>query len=588
VFPVCTISEAVVLLGINAAYHESAACLVNGTTVVAAAEEERFTGIRHAKEPTAAGVWSMPHWAVASCLSRMTGSQTVDHIACSFDPWLRLRRMAVNPRLHRLRKGIRELGLFTASLRPLELLCSTAPKNQLVRSKLTMLAAGKPKLHRIRHHLAHAASCFYPSPFREAAILTVDGIGEWCCTFLAVGQDTELKAIREVPFPHSLGFFYEEVTRFLGFERNRDEFKITALSCYGKPRYADALRRLVAQREDGRYTVQINFRQESALAVRELVELLGPPRLPGSELSDRHADIAASAQVVLEETVLHILHFLRRRTGQRALCLAGGVFLNCRLNERIRQESGFEQIFIQPAANDAGTALGAALWVAHNSLGRSRMAPIYNWCLGPSFDENAIGAALKERGLLFRQSADIARDCASLLAKGNILGWFQGNMEWGPRALGHRSILADPRYVEMRDRINRIKGRESFRPVAPSVREEDMQSYFSSPESSPHMLFARQVRPEAKQTIPAAVHVDGSARVQTVSALQHPLFHRLLSEFRERTGVGVLLNSSLNSKGKPIACTVDQAVECFFNTPLDFLAIGPFLVGKVSLAPNAA
>ena len=559
------------ILGVNAAYHESSACMTDGATPFVAVEEERFSAVRHAKEPTAAGVWLMPHWAVASCVSRLPIGQKVEHLAYSFDPWLRLRRIAgaFNPGALTLRKAVRELGLFTSSLRPLELLCSTAPKKEFVRSRLAALAASKPKIHHVRHHLAHAASCFYPSGFDEAAILTIDGIGEWCCSFLAEGCGKELKAIREVPYPDSLGFFYEEITRFLGFERNRDEFKITALSCYGKPKYAEALRRLAPLGEDGRYAVKIDFRRESALAVPELVELLGPPRLPGGELTDRHADIAASAQVVLEDTVLHILRFLRGRTEQHSVCLAGGVFLNCRLNERIRREAGFERLFIQPAANDAGTALGAALWVAHNLLGEARIARTDDWCLGPSFDDDAIRKALNERGLLFQESADIARDCAALLANGKILGWFQGKMEWGPRALGHRSILADPRVPEMRDRINSIKARESFRPVAPSVCEEDMQAYFDSPESSPHMLFARQVRPEARHIIPAAVHVDGSARVQTVHAREHPLFHRLLTEFRERTGVGAVLNTSLNSRGKPIVCTIDQAIECFFNTPLE-------------------
>jgi carbamoyltransferase len=402
---------------------------------------------------------------------------------------------------------------------------------------------------------------------------------------LGWGRRNRIGVLREFNYPHSLGFFYEEIARFLGFRRNHDEHKVDALAGYGKPKLYDRLRNLIRLSKDGGYDVRMDFRRSGTLAARDLVDLLGPPRLWGAEITERHADIAASAQKVLEDTVLHVLRALSHQVPIDSLCLAGGVVLNCQLNERIRSEAGFKNIYIQPAANDAGTALGAALWVHHQILNRPRIPPMKHVYLGPEYSEKEIETALCSRKLGFARSSDIAYDCARLIAGGKIIGWFQGRMEWGPRALGNRSILADPRDLQMKDRINKIKGRENFRPVAPAVLAEVAGQYFECCAPSPYMLFARKARSEVRDRIPSALHVDGTARVQTVDPETNPLFHRLINHFQKLTGVPMILNTSLNYAGKPIVCTIDQALDCYFNSGLDYIALGPFLVAKTEL-PN--
>ena len=397
---------------------------------------------------------------------------------------------------------------------------------------------------------------------------------------MAIGAGTKIGKVKQLLYPNSLGFFYEEITTFLGFQRNHDEYKVMALAAYGKPRYYDNLKRLLRKTRDGGYEVKIDFRRSFLFGAQELHKELGTPRLWGTPLNERHADIAASAQKLLEETVLHMVSWLRKSGGTENLCLAGGVSLNCVLTERIRQESGFKRVWVQPAANDAGTSLGAALWVWHSILNQPRQYLMSDAYLGPEFGEAEIEEQLLKNRNNYKLVPDIARECAELISQGKTVGWFQGRMEWGPRALGNRSILADPRDPGMRDKLNCIKGREDFRPLAPAIIEEFVGDYFDCDEPSPFMLFARTVKPHQRKRIPAVVHVDGSARVQTVNKQDNPLLHELIVEFNKITGIPLLVNTSLNYKGKPIVCTVEQAIDCFYNSGLDYLALGRFLLSK--------
>lgn len=575
------------IMGINSVFHDSAACLLSEGDLIAAAEEERFTQVRHAKVGTPYSSWILPFHAINYCLEQadMTISD-LDHIAYSFQPSLRffrnlpmIIRAVVTGKWERV---AREIGCWYFNQRVAKFLFEGAPRNPSMRRRFVLAGTPKWKLHFVEHHLAHAASAFFVSPFEDAAILSADGIGETTCTLMAVGRGKTIEKLKEIHYPHSLGFFYEEITKFLGFQRNHDEYKVMGLAAYGKPRFYEELKKLIALRPGGEYQVNIDFRRPSLFGAQELHGVLGSPRLWGSPLTERHADIAASAQKVLEEAVLHLVEWLHTQTRLDTLCLAGGVALNCLMNERVRAESGFRHVFVQPAANDAGTALGAALWVYHSLLGYPRSSVMEHAYLGPEFSDAEVQMALDRAKIVTRRSADIARECAEAIAQGKIIGWFQGRMEWGPRALGNRSILADPRDLGMKDRLNQIKGREEFRPLSPAVLEEAVGKYFECDEPSPFMLFARKVRSSEKALIPAVVHVDGTARFQSVSLTRNPLFYRLIEEFYKITGIPMLVNTSLNYQGKPIVCTIEQALECFYNTGLDLLAIGNYLVGKTA------
>ena len=573
------------ILGVNSVYHESAACVLNQGQLLHAAEEERFTGVRHGKQTTPYGGLNLPFHAINSCLKSIDATiNDLQHIAYSFRPILRLRanlpRVFVSLLNGNSQPLQREMAFWYFNRRVPRLLIDEAPRSQFARRRFLATGNSRWEFNFIEHHLAHAASAFFPSPFDEAAILSVDGIGETSCTLMAKGEANRINKVKEIFYPNSLGFFYEEITSFLGFQRNHDEYKVMALASYGKPRYYDKLKRLITSKQDGDYQVSIDFRRPSLFGAQELHEALGSPRLWGARLTERHADIAASAQKVLEEIALHMVSWLRRSVKSDNLCLAGGVALNCVMTERIRQESEFKNVWIQPAANDAGTALGAALWVWHSVLDKPRQWIMTNADLGPEFSEEEIEERLLACQIPFQRPDNIAHQCAELISQGKTIGWFQGRMEWGPRALGNRSILADPRDPTMRDRLNYIKGREDFRPLAPAILEESVGDYFDCREPSPFMLFARKVKPERRGRIPAVIHVDGSARLQTVGKAQNALFHELIAEFGKITGVPMVVNTSLNYKGKSIVCTIDQAIECFYNSGLDYLALGSFLVRK--------
>ena len=401
--------------------------------------------------------------------------------------------------------------------------------------------------------------------------MTLDGRGERATTAYALGDGNQISWLGQVDMPHSLGILYEQVTSYLGFLHSSDEYKVMALASYGKPAFLGAFREIVQVGESGQYTIQ----------PPRLEERFGPARQRGGPVEQRHLDIAHSLQVVLEETVLDLARWLHSVSGRRNLCMAGGVALNCVMNARLRDRGHFRRIWVQPAAGDAGTALGAALWVdARQRGGDQRAYRMDHAFLGPSYPDDEIEAFLRWSKLSYRKMNDVAAEVSALLARDQVIGWFQGRMEFGPRALGARSILASPIHAEMQARLNDIKDREDFRPVAPVVLEEEAANWFVDAGISPFMLFVHDVLPEKADKIPAVRHVDGTARIQTVNRSQNARYYDLLKAFQQRTGVPVLVNTSFNTRGEPIVCTPRDAVESFWTSPLDALAIGSFLVQK--------
>jgi carbamoyltransferase len=570
-------------LGLNAAFHDSAACLVRDGIVVGAAEEERFTRIKHAKRPIPFSTYELPFHAIDFCLAAEGITlRDVDHVAYAYDPFLMLGSHAADtlltlplePSAHPLQPEWESAWdpLFLSSIiNAPRHLAGGAPHHLRARFE-GVTPHGPYQWHFVPHHLAHAASAFLPSPFEQAAVLTLDGRGERATTTYHFGDHYDLKTLGQVDFPHSLGLLYEDVTSYLGFLHSSDEYKVMALASYGKPRFADVFRDIVQVLPDGRYRVQD----------ANLVQRFGPARRKGEPFEDRHYDLARSLQQVLEETVLQLAAWLHDVTGSKHLCMAGGVALNCVMNAALRDRGPFHSIWVQPAAGDAGTALGAALQIdadrRHPTGSRSYV--MSHAFLGPTFSEEAIQGCLDRAKLSYRRLDNVAVATAALLAQDRIIGWFQGPMEFGPRALGGRSILASPISPAMQDRLNDIKDREDFRPVAPVVAEESAGQWFARADTSPFMLFTYHVLPHQASRIPAVRHVDGSARVQTINHAQHPLYYDLVKAFEEQTGVPVLVNTSFNTRGEPVVCTPRDAIECYCSSPLDALVIGPFLLTK--------
>jgi carbamoyltransferase len=437
------------------------------------------------------------------------------------------------------------------------------------------------------HHESHAASAFFQSPFTEAAILTLDGVGEWTTTAMGVGRGTGLTLTREIRFPHSIGLLYSAFTAYLGFKVNSDEYKVMGAAPYGSPTYADLIRReLIDIKEDGSFQLNLDYfaftRGERMLNARFEQLFGGPPREPTARLTSREWNIAASIQRVTEDAILAMCRTLHADTGLDALCLAGGVALNCVANGRIIRETPFKRIFVPPAAGDAGGALGAALVVEHTVMGHPRQGPMTHALLGPAYPDADVRAVLANQSLRSHELAEdeLLRVTAGLLAAGKVVGWYQGRTEFGPRALGNRSILADPRSPTMRDQVNRkIKFREGFRPFAPAVLEECLGEYFELDQPSPFMLLVAQVRPD-RRIIPAVTHVDGSARIQTVTEDTNPRFYRLIQAFGRLTGVPIVLNTSFNVRDQPIVCTPAEAFECFMRTDMDAVVLGNHIVCK--------
>lgn len=584
------------ILGISCFYHDSAAALVRDGDIVAAAQEERFTRLKHDQ--------SFPANAVAYCLAEgRIGIGGVDLVVFYEKPFIKFERILETY----LTFAPRGFPSFIMAM-PLWL------KQKLwMRDTIKRELAYEGKILFPEHHESHAAAAFLPSPFDEAAILTLDGVGEWTTTSYGVGRGNDFELMAEIRFPHSLGLLYSAFTYFTGFKVNSAEYKVMGLAPYGEPRYVDAiLSELMELKDDGSFRMNMDYFDYCAglrMTSAKLARLFGgPPRRPESPMTQREMDLARSVQAVTEEAVLRMSRHIHRETGQRRLCLAGGVALNCVANGRLLREGPFEDIWIQPGAGDAGGALGAALlgWYRYHGRprvvqnGRDHQKASY---LGPGYSDGELGEFLRRHDLPHErlQPAEIPARIAQLVIDHKVIGWFQGRMEFGPRALGSRSIIGDPRSKTMQSVMNlKIKYRESFRPFAPSVMVDRAQEVFVIDRPSPYMLLVVPVREERRipmsaeqnqlfgidklnvprSDVPAITHVDYTARLQTVSREDNPLYYDMIAAFRERTGIPLVINTSFNVRGEPIVCSPEDAYKCFMRTEMDYLIMGSYLLDK--------
>ncbi|MET7253770.1 carbamoyltransferase family protein [Dyadobacter fermentans] len=570
------------ILGINAAFHDTAAALVKDGKIIAAAEEERFTHIKHGKRPIPFSTWELPFHAIDYCLKTAGITlQDVDRIAYSFDP-----------------EGVAESSVYKSAFDDAADVLTVPDVYQdwdtlflnYIRQAPEQLRDGYPhhlqkrlanggdiisKWEYVNHHVAHAASAFFPSPFNEAAVLTLDGRGEQATTGYFIGKDNSLVQIDSVDMPHSLGMLYEKITTYLGFLHSSDEYKVMALASYGRPVYLEDFRSVIHVGNDGQYTID-DF---------DPGQWWGAGRRKEDPFEQLHYDIAHSLQKALEETVLKLAQWLYDQTGAQNLCMAGGVALNCVMNAVIRDRGPFQHVWVQPAAGDAGTALGAAQWldVRLNTReeGPRYTAPMEHVYWGPDYSDEEIERFMLWAKMPYKRLTNIAKETAAILSEDKIIAWYQGRMEFGPRSLGARSILASPIHPDMQARLNDIKDREDFRPVAPVVLEDDAHEWFEGAAVSPFMLFVYPVKEDKADRIPAVRHTDGTARVQTVNRDQHPLYYDLISEFKALTGVPVLVNTSFNTRGEPIVCSPRDAIECFWTSPFDALIINSFILEKL-------
>jgi carbamoyltransferase len=546
------------VLGVNAVFHDPAAALVVDGRIVAAAEEERFSRRKHGKVPVAFSTWELPEQSARWCLDAAgLEPSELDVVAYSYDPAL-----APSDAHDVVAENWEHLRTLYVARAP-KFLSSALP------------GLDPRRVRFVPHHVAHAASAFLAAPHPSSAVMVLDGRGERSSSLAGHVRDGELEVLRRVELPHSLGLVYETVTEHLGFRRSSDEYKVMALAAYGVPRHLDVLRELVHLTDDGGFrTEPIDWRQFT------------PERRDGEQWDHDGADLAASVQRVLEDVELGLARWLEQATGERVLCLAGGVALNCVANTRLWREGPFTDVWVQPAAGDAGTALGAALLVARD-LGDD-VAPMATAALGRAFDDAAIASVLATAAVPFDRPRSVPAAVAEVLADDGVVGWFEGRSEWGPRALGHRSLLANPCRAGNLERLNDIKGREQFRPVAPMVLAERAAEIFADgPIPSPYMLFTHRVRPEWRDRIPAVVHVDGTARIQTVDRRAEPVMAAVLDEFEARTGVPVVVNTSFNTAGRPMVDSPVDALECFGSSPIDMLALGAHVVARAAKAQVA-
>ena len=591
------------ILGISAFYHDSAACLVHDGKIVAAAQEERFTRKKHDQ--------AFPKHAVAYCLRE--GKITMDDVmlVVFYDkPFLKFERI-LETYLAYAPVGI------TSFVRAMPLWI----KEKLWMKEIMARELGyKGKIIFPEHHESHAASAFFASPFAHAAFLTMDGVGEWATTSYGVGHGNKIQIHADIQFPHSLGLLYSAFTYYTGFKVNSGEYKVMGLAPYGEPKYKDLiLRELIDLKEDGSFHLNMDyFGYASGLTMTndKFNKLFGgKPRKPESPLTQREMDLARSLQEVTEEVVLRVARHIHKETGEKYLCLAGGVALNCVANGRLLREGPFDDIWIQPASGDAGGALGAALFGWYQYSGNMRAVDnthdiMQGSYLGPAYTPEDIRSFLDGAGASYRKVPydELARDVARLLADQKVVGWFQGRMEFGPRALGNRSIIGDARSPVMQEMMNvKIKFRESFRPFAPSVLVERMSDYFLLDRPSPYMLLVACVRKERQKTmtkdqdqlfglkklhvlrsdIPAVTHIDYSARIQSVDKNTNPRYHALISEFEKITGYGIIINTSFNVRGEPIVCAPEDAYRCFMRTDMDYLILGDYMLAKTDQKPLA-
>ncbi len=537
------------VLGINAVFHDTSASLISDGRIVAAAEEERFSRRKHGKPCVPFSTWELPVASASWALSYAgLKPSDVDVVAYSYDPDL------APPLAEDLTSDEWE-GLRTLYARRFPKFLATA-----------LPGIERAKVEFVPHHVAHAASAYLAAGFESCAVLVLDGRGERSSALLGVARNGKLSILSTQELPHSIGLLYEELTAHLGFHRSSDEYKVMGLAAYGKPRFIERLRELV-QVHGGSFTVvQLNYNE------------FAPFRKDGEAFLPEHADLAASVQLRVEEVMLDLVRWLHAQTGERYLAMAGGVALNCVANGRIAAEGPYEEVWVQPAAGDAGTSLGAALFIAERY--GDPVQPMHSAALGREWDDAALEQLLQAAKIPYERCDDIAAEVARTIAEDGIVAWFQGRSEFGPRALGHRSLLANPRYARNLERLNDVKGREQFRPVAPMVLAERAEELFVGQFPSPYMLFTHSVREGWKDKIAAAVHVDGSARVQSVDRKQEPLVARMLDEVERLTGTPVVINTSLNTAGRPMVDDPRDALECFGSAPVDLLAIGPFAIRR--------
>ena len=592
------------ILGISAFYHDSAACLLKDGEIVSAAQEERFTRKKHDA--------GFPHQAIQYCLKEVNiAASQIDNVVFYEKPFVKFERL-LETYLAFAPKGF----ISFAKAMPVWIKDKLFQKSALIEELKATLDEGinwRERLLFSEHHLSHAASAFYPSPFESAAVLTLDGVGEWTTTSLAVGKGSDLKVVKEIHFPHSLGLLYSAFTYYTGFKVNSGEYKVMGLAPYGEPRYADLIReKLITVADDGSFQLDMSYFDYATgltMTNKKFDALFGgPPRTSETELTQREMDLAASVQKVTEDIVVQIAKGIAKDTGERNLCLAGGVALNCVANGILLREKIFDNIWIQPAAGDAGGALGAALstWYLHHQKERSvssEQDAMKGAYLGPEFSDNEIETELNSCGAVFKKFSeeDLIDQAAAALAEEKAVGWMQGRMEFGPRALGGRSIIADPRSPVMQKQLNlKVKYRESFRPFAPSVLREDVSEWFEHDTDSPYMLIVADVQKDKRRemtakeevlfgidklnvlrsSVPAITHIDFSARIQTVHADTNPRYHALISKFKEKTGCSLVVNTSFNVRGEPIICTPTDAFKCFMGTEMDILAVGNYLLYK--------
>ena len=592
------------ILGISAFYHDSAACIIKDGKIIAAAQEERFTRKKHDA--------GFPYHSIKFCLKYAgVNVEVIDNVVFYEKPLMKFERL-LETYLAFAPKGFKS---FVKAM-PIWIKDKLFQKSALIK-ELKATLGNKVNWHErllfSEHHLSHAASAFYPSPFESAAVLTLDGVGEWTTTSVAIGKGNNLGVVKEIHFPHSLGLLYSAFTYYIGFKVNSGEYKVMGLAPYGEPRYADLIReKLITVAEDGSFQLDMNyFNYATGLTMtnKKFDALFGgPPRTSETELTQREMDLAASVQKVVEDIIIELAKGIAKETGERNLCLAGGVALNCVANGILLRKKIFDNIWIQPAAGDAGGALGAAMstWYLHHnkertvSKERDAMKGAY---LGPEFSNTEIEAELTACGATFEKLSEdkLIYTVATALADEKAVGWMQGRMEFGPRALGGRSIIADPRSPVMQKQLNlKVKYRESFRPFAPSVLREDVIEWFEHDEDSPYMLLVADIKKNKRRAItveedalfgidklnaprssvPAITHVDYSARIQTVHADTNPRYHAVISKFKEMTGCPLVVNTSFNVRGEPIICTPSDAFKCFMGTEMDVLAIGNYVLYK--------
>ena len=592
------------ILGISAFYHDSAACLIRNGDIVAAAQEERFTRKKHDA--------GFPHHAVKYCLKEAGISESdVVNVVFYEKPFVKFERL-LETYLAFAPRGFKSFAMAMPIWIKEKLFQKSMLIKELSKTFNDDINWGD-KLLFSEHHLSHAASAFYPSPFESAAVLTLDGVGEWTTTSIAIGKGKDLKVLKEIHFPHSLGLLYSAFTYYTGFRVNSGEYKVMGLAPYGEPKYADLIKEnLIHCAEDGSFQLDMSYFDYATgltMTNNKFNDLFGgPPRSPETELTQREMDLAASVQKVTEDVILQIAKGIKKETGMKNLCLAGGVALNCVANGLLIREKIFDDIWIQPAAGDAGGALGAALSAWHLHHSKDRKTPIKSDAmkgafLGPSFSDEEIEKELLKCGAKFKKLSedDLLSYVAHAICCNKAVGWMQGRMEFGPRALGGRSIIADPRSPMIQKQLNlKVKYRESFRPFAPSILNEYVGEWFEHNKESPYMLVVADVQKDKRlkmtkeqnvlfgieklniprSSVPAITHVNYSARIQTVHYDTNPRYHALISKFKDKTGCPLVVNTSFNVRGEPIVCTPNDAFKCFMGTELDILAIGNYLLEK--------